>query len=112
LGDLIPFLLITNLKGNINACEIRDVIGNSWDDYSNKDQIQLFEDLFTIKKKSSLKARLITHWDFYKQSAVNLCLIEFDPSNSNHSLKAIKALLTSRLNKYSPKVLALLSSIA
>ncbi|CAC9649383.1 CRISPR-associated endonuclease Cas9 [uncultured Gammaproteobacteria bacterium] len=82
-----------NLKGNITACEIRDVIGNSWDEYSNKEQIQLFEDLFTIKKKSSLKARLITHWDFDKQTAVKLCLIEFEPSHSNHSLKAIKALL-------------------
>jgi hypothetical protein len=38
-----------NLKGNITACEIRDVIGNSWDEYSNKEQIQLFEDLFFSK---------------------------------------------------------------
>ncbi len=82
-----------NLKGNITACEIRDVIGDSWDEYSNKEQIQLFEDLLTIKKKSALKARLITHWDFDKQTAVKLCLIEFEPSHSNHSLKAIKCLL-------------------
>ncbi|WP_428095655.1 type II CRISPR RNA-guided endonuclease Cas9, partial [Candidatus Thioglobus sp.] len=58
-----------------------------------KEQSQLFEDLFTIKKKSSLKARLITHWDFDKQTAVKLCLVEFEPSHSNHSLKAIKKLL-------------------
>jgi CRISPR-associated endonuclease Csn1 len=82
-----------NLKGNITACEVRSVIGDSWDEYSNKEQIQLFEDLFTIKKKSALKARLITHWDFDKQTAVKLCLIEFEPSHSNHSLKAIKCLL-------------------
>ncbi|WXU00551.1 MAG: CRISPR-associated endonuclease Cas9 [Catillopecten margaritatus gill symbiont] len=82
-----------NLKGNVTACEIRDVIGNTWDEYSNAEQSQLFEDLFTIKKKSSLKARLITHWDFDKQTAVKLCLIEFEPSHSNHSLKAIKKLL-------------------
>ena len=82
-----------NLKGNITACEIRDVIGKQWDAYSDKQQSQLFEDLFTIKKKSSLKARLITHWDFDKQTAVKLCLIEFEPSHSNHSLKAIKKLL-------------------
>ncbi len=82
-----------NLKGNITACEIRDVIGGSWDEYSNEKQSQLFEDLFTIKKKSSLKARLITHWDFNKQTAVKLCLIEFEPSHSNISLKAIKKLL-------------------
>ncbi len=82
-----------NLKGNITACEIRDVIGDSWDEYSNKEQTQLFEDLLTIKKKSALKARLITHWDFDKQTAVKLCLIEFESSHSNHSLKAIKCLL-------------------
>ena len=84
-----------NLKGNITACEIRDVIGEVWDNYSDKQQSQLFEDLFTIKKKSSLKARLITHWDFDKQTAVKLCLIEFEPSHSNLSLKAIKKLLPS-----------------
>ncbi|SMN10691.1 CRISPR-associated protein, Csn1 family [uncultured Candidatus Thioglobus sp.] len=82
-----------NLKGNITACEIRFVIGKIWDEYSDEQQSQLFEDLFTIKKKSSLKARLITHWDFDKQTAVKLCLIELEPSHSNHSLKAIKCLL-------------------
>ena len=82
-----------NIKGNVTACEIRDVIGDIWDKYSDKEQSQLFEDLFTIKKKSSLKARLITHWDFDKQTAVKLCLVEFEPSHSNHSLKAIKKLL-------------------
>lgn len=82
-----------NLKGNITACEIRSVIGDIWDGYSDEQQSQLFEDLFTIKKKSSLKARLITHWDFDKQTAVKLCLLEFEPSHSNLSLKAIKKLL-------------------
>lgn len=82
-----------NLKGNITACEIRSVIGKIWDGYTEKQQSQLFEDLFTIKKKSSLKARLITHWDFDKQTAVKLCLLEFEPSHSNLSLKAIKKLL-------------------
>lgn len=82
-----------NLKGNITAYEIRDAIGDSWDEYSDQEQFQLFEDLFTIKKKSSLKARLITHWDFDRQTAVKLCLIEFEPSHSNLSLKAIKKLL-------------------
>jgi CRISPR-associated endonuclease Csn1 len=83
----------TKFKGNITACEIRDVIGEIWDKYTNKQQHDLFEDLFTIKKKSALKARLITHWDFDKKTAVKLCLIEFEPSHSNHSLKAIKKLL-------------------
>jgi CRISPR-associated endonuclease Csn1 len=82
-----------NLKGNITACEIRKIINDTWDNYSAKQQSDLFEDLFTIKKKSALKARLITHWDFDKQTAVKLCLIEFEPSHSSHSLKAINKLL-------------------
>ncbi len=82
-----------NLKGNITACNIRNVIGDKWDKYSDEERSQLFEDLFTIKKKSALKKRLITHWGFDKQTAVKLCLIEFETSHSNHSLKAIKKLL-------------------
>lgn len=82
-----------NLKGNITAGDIRHIIGDAWDVYSDKQQHDLFEDLFTIKKKSALKARLITHWDFDKKVAVKLCLIEFEPSHSNHSLKAINKLL-------------------
>ena len=82
-----------DLKGNITACDIRSVVGDCWDTYSNKQQKDLFEDLFTIKKKSALKARLITHWDFDKKTSVQLCLIEFEPSHSSHSLKAINKLL-------------------
>lgn len=86
-------LELKNIKGNITGCEIRDVIGDVWDKYTETEQHDLFEDLFTIKKKSALKARLITHWDFDKKTAVKLCLLEFEPSHSNVSLKAIKKLL-------------------
>ena len=82
-----------NLKGNITACEIRSVIGEQWDEMSDTKQKSLFEDLFTIKKKSALKNRLIVHWNFDKQTAIKLCLLEFEPSHSNHSLKAINKLL-------------------
>ena len=56
-------------------------------------QKELFEDLFSIKKKSALKKRLISHWGFDIQTAVKLCLIEFEPGHSNLSLKAINKLL-------------------
>ena len=82
-----------NLKGNITACEIRSVIGRRWDEMSDDEQKALFEDLFTIKKKSALKTRLITHWNFDSQTSVKLCLLEFEPGHSNHSLKAINKLL-------------------
>ena len=81
------------LKGNITACTIRSVIGEQWDEMGDTKQKSLFEDLFTIKKKSALKNRLIVHWNFDKQMAVKLCLLEFEPSHSNLSLKAINKLL-------------------
>lgn len=82
-----------NLKGNITACEIRGVLGERWDNYSDQDQHALVEDLLTIKKKSALKTRLLKHWGFCINEAVQLCLLEFEPGHSNHSLKAINKLL-------------------
>ena len=82
-----------DLKGNITACEIRSVLGTQWDEMNDDRQKFLFEDLFTIKKKSALKTRLINHWNFDKQTAVKLCLLEFEAGHSNHSLKAINKLL-------------------
>ncbi len=82
-----------NLKGNITACIIRDVIGKQWDEMNDDKQKALFEDLLSIKKKSALKARLINHWGFDSPTATRLCLLEFEPGHSNHSLKAINKLL-------------------
>lgn len=100
LKDLLNFdrltkfnLAMKNLKGNITACEIRSVLDKKWDNYSDKEQHNLVEDLLTIKKKSALKTRLITHWDIQKTQAIKLCLLEFEPGHSNHSLKAINKLL-------------------
>jgi len=80
------------LKGNITACEIRAVYPE-WDQLDDVKQHALVEDLLTIQKKSALKKRLITHWDIDKRSAINLCMIEFEPGHSNHSTRAIKRLL-------------------
>lgn len=82
-----------NLKGNTTACKIREVIEGKWDSMSNDEQKHLFEDLFSIKKKSALKKRLITHWKFDTEATVKLCLLVFEPGHSNHSLKAINKLL-------------------
>lgn len=82
-----------NLKGNITACEIRAVLSDVWDNYSDEQQYALVEDLLSIKKKSALKSRLITHWELDTSQAVKLCLLEFEPGHSNHSLKAINKLL-------------------
>lgn len=82
-----------NLKGNITASEIRTILGEQWDNYSEKSQFALVEDLLSIKKKSALKVRLLNHWNIDVSQAVQLCLLEFEPTHSNHSLKAINKLL-------------------
>lgn len=82
-----------NLKGNITACEIRGVLGEQWDAFSNIQHHALVEDLLSIKKKSALKRRLIEHWSINKTSAIQLCLLEFEPGHSNLSLKAIRKIL-------------------
>ena len=82
-----------NLKGNVTACEIRTVLGEQWDNYSDEQRKAIVEDLLSIKKNSALKARLITHWHLPKTQAVKLCLLEFEQGHSNHSLKAINKLL-------------------
>ena len=82
-----------NLKGNITACEIRSVIGEQWDHYEEEKQAALVEDLLSIKKKSALKTRLISHWGMSKDKAIELCLLEFEPGHGSLSLKAIRKLL-------------------
>ena len=80
------------LKGNITACEICTIFPE-WDKLNVEKQSALVEDLLTIQKKSVLKKRLVTHWDIDKRTAVNLCMLEFEPGHSNHSVKAISKLL-------------------
>lgn len=80
------------LRGNITAYEIKKVLPN-WDSFVPERQQALVEDLLTIQKKSVLKKRLISHWQFKPVVAVQLCLLEFEPGHSNLSAKAISKLL-------------------
>ncbi len=80
------------LKGNITACEIRKQLPE-WDSFDETKQLDLAEDLLTINKKSALKDRLIKHWGFSPNTAVKLCLLEFEPGHSNHSVKVINKIL-------------------
>ncbi|MFQ5598722.1 MAG: type II CRISPR RNA-guided endonuclease Cas9 [Nitrospiria bacterium] len=80
------------LKGNITACEIRAVVPQ-WDRWEKEKQHALVEDLLTIKKKSVLKKRLVTHWSFDAETAVRLCLLEFEAEHANLSVKAMNRLL-------------------
>ncbi len=80
------------LKGNITACEMRKALPQ-WNDLSPDDQLALVEDVLTMHKKSALKTRLMNHWSLDARTAVNLCLLEFEPGYGSHSLKAIHKLL-------------------
>lgn len=80
------------LKGNITACEIRRLLPE-WDSFDETKQLNLVEDLLTINKKSVLKNRLVNYWGFSANTAVKLCLLEFEPGHSNHSIKAINKML-------------------
>lgn len=82
-----------NLKGNITACEIQSVLERHWEQLSDNQQHELVEDLLSIKKKSALKTRLLSHWNFPSEQAIKLCLLEFEPGYSSHSLKAINKML-------------------
>jgi CRISPR-associated endonuclease Csn1 len=80
------------LKGNISACEIRRHLP-AWNSLDETEQRALVEDLLTISKKSVLKNRLLNHWQFDVNTAVQLCLLELEPGHSNLSLKAINKML-------------------
>jgi len=80
------------LKGNITACTLRKVLPE-WDEMPEEEQLNLLEDLLTIKKKSALKKRLMKHWDFDLRTTIDLCLLEFEPGHGNLSLRAIRKLL-------------------
>ena len=80
------------LKGNTTAVAIRGVLPQ-WDSFDTQQQQNLVEDLLSIKKKSALKQRLMTHWQLSGEQALQLCLLEFEPGYGNYSLKAIKTLL-------------------
>ena len=82
-----------NIKGNVTACQIRLTLGEAWDAHNDSRQKALVEDLLTIKKKSVLKSRLLKHWEFSTDTAVQLSLLELEPGHSNHSFKAIGKLL-------------------
>lgn len=83
---------VKNLKGNATSAAIRAVLPE-WDGLSNEAQHSLVEDLISIKKKSALKRRLMSHWGFTGEVALGLCLVELEPEYGQVSLKAIGKLM-------------------
>jgi CRISPR-associated endonuclease Csn1 len=80
------------LKGNTTAIKIRTAL-TEWDTWDAERQQALVEDLLTIQKKSVLKNRLLQHWQLPVETAVKLCLLDFEPDHANLSLKAVNKLL-------------------
>ena len=83
---------VKNLKGNTTSAAIRSALPD-WDALSSADQFSLVEDLISIKKKSALKRRLMSHWGFTGEVALRLCLVELEPEHGQVSLKAIGKLM-------------------
>ena len=83
---------VKNLKGNTTSSAIRGALP-SWDDLAAEVQFSLVEDLISIKKKSALKRRLMSHWGFSGEVALGLCLVELEPEYGQVSLKAIGKLM-------------------
>lgn len=81
-----------SFKGNLTALAIKQVYP-SWDNLNKEKQNQLEEDLITYESKKALKQRLINYWGLSEKTAINLCVIEFEPEHSDLSLKAIRKLL-------------------
>ncbi len=81
------------IKGNRTACDIREIIGDKWDLFDEKQQTQLVEDLISYKSKKGLKKRLQNHWKFNLEKAVKLAVLELETKYGNLSLKAIKKIL-------------------
>jgi len=79
-------------KGNLTVISIREVYPE-WDELSIEQQNQLEEDLISFESKKALKQRLINHWKLNIETAVKLCVVEFEPGHSELSLKAIKKLI-------------------
>lgn len=82
---------VKKLCGNTTAVAIRAVYPQ-WDDLTDEKQLLLVEDLLSIRKKSALKQRLVSHWQLDGLTAVKLCLVELEPDYGNISLKAIRNL--------------------
>ncbi|MDE0401415.1 MAG: type II CRISPR RNA-guided endonuclease Cas9 [Candidatus Poribacteria bacterium] len=79
-------------KGNLTAIAIREVFPG-WDILSRERQEKLEEDLITFSSKKALKNRLQNYWGLDKETAVQLCIVEFEPGHSDLSMKAIRKLL-------------------
>lgn len=79
-------------KGNLTTIAIREEFPD-WDKLSSLEQDTLEQDLITYESKSALKRRLTKHWGIDDTIAVKLCVLEFEPEHSSHSLKAINKLL-------------------
>lgn len=83
---------VKKLKGNTTSSSIQKVYPD-WNNLNSVDQYELVEDLISIKKKSTLKNRLINHWQLSAETAVRLCMLELEPDHGHHSLKAIRKIL-------------------
>ena len=83
---------VKHLKGNTTVFSITKVYSD-WHSLDAPQQQAFVEDLISIKKKSALKTRLVSHWGLNGEDAVRVCMVELEPGHGSVSLKAINLLL-------------------
>ena len=81
------------LIGNLTWIELSEALGDRWSRMSDTERQSLVEDLLTISDLTARARRLREHWKLSREEQYLLCTWEPQPGYTNHSLKAIRAML-------------------
>ncbi|HOQ33093.1 MAG TPA: type II CRISPR RNA-guided endonuclease Cas9 [Candidatus Hydrogenedens sp.] len=81
------------IPGNRTASAIREVIGERWDNMSTEERDKLVEDIYSIVNNKALEKRLIKHWKFSEDEALQISEIKIEDSYCNLSRQAIDKFL-------------------
>ena len=81
------------IPGNKTASAIRNVIGERWDNMNVEERDKLVEDIYSIVNNKALEKRLIKHWKFSEEEALQISEIKIEDSYCNLSRQAIDKFL-------------------
>jgi len=81
------------IPGNRTASAIREVIGERWDSMSMEERDKLVEDIYSIVNNKALEKRLIKHWKFSEDEALQISEMGIEDSYCNLSRQAIDKFL-------------------
>ncbi len=81
------------IPGNKTASAIRNVIGERWDNMNAEERDKLVEDIYSIVNNKALERRLIKHWKFSEEEALQISEMIIEDSYCNLSRQAIDKFL-------------------